>query len=92
MRRAVKLSELRQASPELRGAALAGIIAEARAPANGGMEALEAEIAGYEKRFALDSALLPEELSSGRLKETEDLLHWLMLIRIRERVESDRSG
>ncbi len=76
----------------MREKALAGIIAEAKAPANGSVEALNAEIAEYEKRHALDSTRLLEELSSGEREETEEIISWLMLIRLRERLESTRSA
>ena len=90
MSRTVKFSEIREASPGMREAALAGIIAEARVPANGSVKALNAEIAEYEEKYGLDSSQLLEELSSGEREETEDILSWLMLLRLRERVESVR--
>lgn len=90
MSRAVKFSEIREASPGMREAALAGIIAEAKAPANGSVEALYAEIAEYEEKYGLDSNQLLEELSSGEREETEEILSWLMLLRLRERVEPAR--
>jgi hypothetical protein len=74
----------------MREAALAGIIAEAKAPANGSVEALYAEIAEYEEKYGLDSNQLLEELSSGEREETEEILSWLMLLRLRERVEPAR--
>jgi hypothetical protein len=90
--RTVKFSEIREASPGMKRAALAGIIAEARTPANGSVESLNAEIAGYEERFALSSEELLEELYSGEREESEEILSWLMLIRLRDRVESNRPG
>jgi hypothetical protein len=90
--RAVKFSEIREASPGMREVALAGIIAEARVPANGSVKALNAEIAEYEEKYGLDSGQLLEELSSGKREETEEILSWLMLIRLRDRVESSRTS
>lgn len=49
-----------------------------------GVRAMNAEIAEYEEKYGLKSARLLEELSSGKRQETEDLLDWLMLIRLRE--------
>jgi hypothetical protein len=92
MSRAVKFSEIREASPGMREAALAGIVAEARTPANGSVKALNVEIAGYEEKYGLDSNRLLEELSSGERQETEEILSWLMLIRLRDRVESSRTS
>lgn len=85
MSRKVKLSEIREASPRVRELALAGLIAEARAPAD--IEAMDAEIAEYEERYGLDSNQLRNELSSGEREETEEILSWLMLLHLRERVE-----
>lgn len=90
MSRTVKFSEIREASPSMREAALAGIIAEARFPANGSVSALNAEIAEYEEKYGLDSSQLLKELSSGEREETEEILSWLMLLRLRERVEPVR--
>ena len=42
---AVRFSEIREVSPALREAALAGIVAESRCPANGSLEDLDAQIA-----------------------------------------------
>ena len=92
MNRAVKFSELRIASPGMREAALAGIVAEAKAPANGSVGALNAEIAAYEEEHGLSSDRLLEELSSGQREETEEILSWLMLIRLRDRVGSSRTA
>jgi len=75
----------------MRKAALAGIVAEARAPANGSVGALNAEIAEYEEKHGLGSDQLLEQLSSGEREETEEILSWLMLIRLRDRVESSRT-
>lgn len=90
--REIRLSEIREASPEMRRAALAGIIAEARGPANGSVEAMDREIAGYEEEYGLDSNRLLEELASGERQESEEILSWLMLIRLRERIEPSRSA
>lgn len=92
MSRAVKFSEIRKASPGMRKAALAGIVAEARVPANGSVKALDAEIAEYEEKYGMDSDRLLEELSSGEREETEEILSWLMLIRLRDRIESSRTS
>lgn len=90
MSRAVKFSEIRKASSGMREAALAGIVAEAMAPANGRVRVLDAEIAEYEEKHGLSSDQLFEELSSGEREETEEILSWLMLLRLRERVEPAR--
>lgn len=88
MSRAVRFSEIREASPEMREKALAGVISESRAPMNGHAAELDREIAAYEERYGIESAGLLEELSAGERRETEDILHWLMLLRLRERVGS----
>lgn len=90
MSRTVKFSEIRDVSPGMREVALAGIIAEARVPANGSVKALNAEIAEYEEKYGINSDQLLEELSSGEREETEEILSWLMLLRLRERVEPTR--
>ncbi len=92
MGRVVKFSEIKKASPGMRKAVLAGIVAEAKAPANGGVEDVGAEIAKYEERHGVTSSQLLEELSSGGREETEEILSWLMLIRLRDRIESSRTS
>jgi hypothetical protein len=91
MKSGIKFSEIREASPGMGEAALSGIIAQAKAPANGGIRDLEVQIAEYEERYGVSSQQMLEELSSGEREETEELLDWLMLIRLRERVESTRT-
>ena len=91
MSRAVRFSEIREASPAMREMALAGIIARAKAPANGGLEAISSQIAAYERKYGVDSAQLLEDLSTGEREETEEILSWLMLIRLRDRVGSNRA-
>jgi hypothetical protein len=54
----------------MKEAALAGIVAEARTPANGSVKSLNAEIAGYEEKHGLKSDRLLEELSSGERGES----------------------
>ncbi len=78
-------------SPPARGATLAGIIAQAKAPANGGVRDLEIQIAEYEESFGFSSQRMLEELASGEREETEELLDWIMLIRLKERVDSTRT-
>lgn len=88
----IKFSEIRRMTSEAKSAALAGIAAQSRAPANGGVTALEAEIAEYEKKYGLDSDRLLQELASGEREETEEILSWLMLLRIKDRVGSGRTS
>ena len=92
MSHTVKFSEIREASPAMREAALAGIVAQAKVPANGGFEDISSQIIEYESKYDLDSTQLLEELSSGVRQETEEILSWLMLIRLRDRLESSRSA
>lgn len=92
MSNGIKFSEIREMSPSARGATLAGIIAQANSPANGGIRDLELQIVEYEDNYGVSSQRMLEELASGERQETEDLLDWLMLIRLKERVESDRPG
>ncbi len=92
MSRTVRFSEIREASPAVREKALAGIIAEARAPANGSLADLDARISGYEESYGLTSAQLLEELSTGKREETDEVLSWLMLLRLRDRVGPARSS
>lgn len=76
----------------MRRAVLAGIVAEAKAPANGRVEDVGAGIAWYEERHGLTSSQLLEELAVGGREETEEILSWLMLIRLRDRIESSRTS
>ena len=86
--RAVSFSEIRKASPAVREKILAGIAASARVPANGQLADLDAEIAAFEEKYGISSERLLVELSEGSREETEDVLTWLMRLRVRERVGS----
>ncbi len=90
MSRAVRFSEIRKASPAVRDKALAGIIAEARAPANGSLTDLDSRITGYEEEYGLTSDQLLDQLSTGKREETVDVLSWLMLLRVRDRIGPPR--
>lgn len=86
--RAIRFSELRNVPPAVRGRLLAAVIAEARAPANGRLDDLNSQIAKFEERYDISSDYLLKQLSEGTRKETADIVSWLMLLRLRERVES----
>jgi hypothetical protein len=92
MRRAVRFSEIRKASPAAREKMLAGIAAAAKAPANGQLAELDAEIAEFEERYGISSDHLLEELSEGKREETMEIVTWLMRIRLRERIGPLRTG
>lgn len=69
----------------MKEAALAGIVAEARTPANGSVKSLNAEISGYEEKHGLKSDRLLEELSSGEREEVR-------VPKRREEVEVERTS
>jgi hypothetical protein len=89
---AVSFADLRRMSPAERGRALSQIVAESRAPANGRLDTLNDEIVAFEKQYGVSSDTLLQELSVGKREETTDILSWLMLVRLKERVESARTA
>lgn len=87
----VSFAELRNATPSERRRLIAGIAERANAPANGRLDNLRDEIGKYEDSYGISSEKLLDELYYSERRETSDILHWLMLIRLRERLESGRS-
>lgn len=84
-RQAIRLSELRDLTPEEKEKALSGLIEEVRAPANGYISELNEQIEEFERRYELSSEHLLEELYEGTRTETAEIARWLMLLRLRER-------
>jgi len=89
MSRPISLSRLKSASPNRRDELLAGLVSDARLPANGTADRLTDRIAEYERRYELPSPVMVEMVQSGELKETDDIATWLMLLKVRERVTAD---
>lgn len=89
MSRSISLARLKSASPNKRDELLSGLVSDARRPANGYVEHLNARIAEYERRYELPSIAMVEQIKSGDLKETDDIASWLMLLKVRKRVTAD---
>lgn len=84
----VSFEDLKKASPRERRRLIAYIADKANEPANGRVVEIRAEIAGYEAKYGLTSKALLNELYHGRRRETDDILPWLRLLRLQERLES----
>lgn len=71
---------------------MGGLVAGARASANGEIEKLNAEIREYERRYEISSERMMQELEEGGLKETAEIASWLMRLKIRERIGAAQAG
>lgn len=83
----VSFSKLREASPKERERLLSGLIEGARMPANGRAKEIDARIKEFERKYELPSVAMLAGVESGSLRETEEIASWLMLIKLRERLE-----
>lgn len=89
---AVSFSELRQASEKQRESMLGDVVAQARRPANGKVEEIDAQIAEFERIYELPSSEMVEEVSEGRREETDEIASWMMLVNLRDRVRTHQFG
>ena len=80
----VSFVDLKKASPSEKRRLIAHIADRANEPANGRVEEVGSEIARYEESFGISSEKLLEDLYYGKRAETDDILPWLRLIRLRE--------
>jgi hypothetical protein len=87
MKHSVSIAELKTMSAREQERRVSELIRAARSAPNGEIEELDREIRAYEQRYGLDSASLEREVAGGHRQETEDICRWLMLLRIRERLE-----
>ena len=87
----VRVSELGKMSEAERAEAASKLIPGAGASSNGRVEKLDAEIREYELRYEMSSKRLQEELHKGTWQETADIVRWLWLIDLRQRVSSHKA-
>ena len=87
----VSFADLKKAAPAERRRLIAHIADGANAPANGRLDEVRAEIGRFEEAHGIDSEALLEQLYRGERKETNDVLPWLGLLALRNRLESRRS-
>ncbi len=87
----VSFADLRKAAPAERRRLIARLADEANEPANGRLDEVRAEISRFEDAYGIESDLLLEQLYRGERKETNDVLPWLGLLTLRDRLESGRS-
>ena len=90
----IKDSELRKLSEAEREAKLVDLIAQTRAPLNGEVAELSAKIARLATKLGVTADTVRDDVASGAVSETEGVCHLLMLLNLRNRLESltARSG
>lgn len=84
----IKDSDLRKLSEPEREAKLGHLLAQTRAPLNGEVAELSAKIAKLASKIGVDPDSVSADVASGSVKETEDVCHLLMLLNLRNRLES----
>lgn len=87
----VSFADLKNASPSERRRLIAYIAEKASEPANGRLGEVRSEIARFEGEYGMTSKSFLEELYFGRRRETDDILPWLRLLRLKDLLESKGS-
>lgn len=84
--KSIRLSDLAALPEAEQNKQLAELTRGCFEPLNGDAEDLNRRIAHYETRYEMSSATMLKLYDEQKLRETEDICAWLMLIRLRERL------
>ena len=84
----IKDGELRNLSEADREERLGKLVAETRAPLNGEVVELSARIARLAGKLGINADTVRDDVATGAVQETEDVCHLLMLLNLRNRLES----
>ncbi|MBL9090210.1 MAG: hypothetical protein JNL96_03245 [Planctomycetaceae bacterium] len=87
----LRLSELGRLSEAESEARLEEFGAKKPFVLNGEVEHLNSRIARLESRYEISSKQMIEAVKAGRMKETAEIGHWLMLLDMRDRLGRRRS-
>ena len=87
----VSFAHLKKASPAERRRLIAHIADSASQPVNGRLDEIRSNILRFEEIYGISSEHLLRELYHGERRETDDVLPWLRLIRLRDRLESKQT-
>ncbi len=71
---------------------LAAASAALRSEPNGEIKELEAKLRLYEDKFDIPSDEIRSMVSNGALRETWEVCEWLMVLKLKERLERRRSS
>lgn len=82
MPNAVRVSDLGALTSAERSGILGRLAEESFAKPNGKADAALARVRQYEVTYECKSAQLGERLRSGKMKETNDIVHWLYCLKI----------
>lgn len=82
MPNAIRLSDLRSLNAAERSAVLGRLAEDSFAKPNGRADYALARVRHYEEIYEVKSEQLGERLSSGAMKETSDIVHWLFCLKI----------
>ena len=86
MIKTLRLSDLSLLSVTERDAAVRELARGALARPNGEMEAVEARIRAFERKFEMSSATMEARLESGDLQETADVASWVIALDVQRRM------
>lgn len=76
----LRLSDISGLSEEQQRERVADFMAARYQPFNGELTAINEQLAELEKRYEVSSAAVREQVSSGTIRETAEICHWLMLL------------
>lgn len=87
---AISDAQLRAMPDTEREGAIRRMEAATRAPVNGEIKALDAQIGEFERVLGMSTAEMHLRLKNGSLRETEAVCRWLMLVDMRDHLMARR--
>lgn len=82
----IRLSEFVGHSPAERETRLADFTRGCGEPSTGDVQDLDRRIVDYETHYEMSSAAMLKLFEGQKLRETEDICAWLILLRLREKL------
>ncbi|NHC36889.1 hypothetical protein [Scytonema millei] len=93
--RGVKLSELTATSAQDRERQVKRLFQDALTPTEEQIkkqsEEINAKIRDFERRYEMPSVVMRQNLLEGKIKETADICSWLILLKLRNRLDAYRN-
>lgn len=86
LRQILQLRDLEYMTPDESARALSEVVQAAGHEPNGGLQAVELELRGYEQRHGLSSDEMVKQIDAGDLEEDDDIACWLMAYHLKRRL------
>lgn len=85
----LRLSDISGLPEEQQRARVAAFLAARSEPSNGELAVIDDRIAELERRYEVSSATMREQVSSGTIRETAEICHWLMLLDMKAKLANE---